>query len=408
MIPSKLVVMLLAAFALTAIARDARALPQFARKYKMDCSGCHDALAFPRLNDVGYKFRRAGFRMPENIGEDELQDFTLDNYFSAAAEAQNTTDVLRDGGTESLNTFSGGFSVFPLTGSFAKYFASESEIAFEGGEAPEVENAYARAVFGSQDLWLSARAGIVHPLEGLGASDRSLGPSSPLILSAAPNQNQDSLLTPTEPSRVGVDIGGQWKDTSLSIEVFNRARITREGGELAPVGVLPDSSSGKDLMVVANQILGSRSSVSAYWLHGNVALPADPDMFESGASADTFNSRYDRFAAFASAGTSTLLGLAGAQLGFDQALDALTQTKSRYSSIGGFVEGELGVSSHMACYLRMDYFDPSTDISANQIIRGTLGMLAWQPMISVAPELSLQRTAEVTEGRLALFARVIY
>ena len=32
----------------------------FGRKYKMDCSGCH-APAVPRLNAVGYRFRRVGF-----------------------------------------------------------------------------------------------------------------------------------------------------------------------------------------------------------------------------------------------------------------------------------------------------------------------------------------------------------
>ena len=283
-----------------------------------------------------------------------------------------------------------------------------SDLLVVPGENAELENAYARAVFGGEALWLSARAGIFHPLEGLGGSDRSLGPSSPLILSTPANRNQDTVLTVPEPSSIGIDLGVQWQNTSLSVEVFNRARIASEDGELAAIGVLPDTRSRKDLMVVANQILGTRSSLSAYWLHGNVGLPVDPELFETGASEETFNNRYDRIALFASGGTSTLLGLAGAQLGFDRARDEVSGETSRFTSVGGFAEGELGIDPHVVCYLRLDYFDPSTDVGDNQIVRGTLGLFAWQPMISVAPELSVQRIGETTEGALVVKARVTY
>ena len=392
-----------------ATSRTAAALPQFARKYKLDCSGCHDALAFPRLNEVGYKFRRAGFRMPENIGKDELAAFALDNYFSALVRVDNTTTVAGDGGdADWLNTFSGEVSLWALTGSFEKYFASEVELAVPGGEALELENAYARVVYGSEDLWLSARAGIFHSLEGLGGSDRSLGPSAPLIFEVPANDNQDTLLTVREPSRIGIDVGVQWQNTSLSVEVLNHARVESEDGELEAIGVLPDTQSGKDIMVVANQILGMRSGLSAYWLGGSVRLPVDPEMFAAGTSEATFSDHYDRFAAFASVGTSTVLGLAGAQLGFDQALDAVSGEKSRFTSVGGFVEGNLGITAHVVGYLRFDYFDPSTDVDDNQILRGTLGVLAWQPMISVVPELSVQRSGDTTEGALVVRARATY
>lgn len=389
--------------------RSAHALPQFARKYKMDCSGCHDALAFPRLNDVGYKFRRAGFRMPETIGQDELADYTIDNYFSASVQADNTTTVTsQTGSTDQLNTFSGGLSLYPLTGSFAKYFASQTELAVAPGEGIEVENAYMRAVYGDQDTWVSARAGIMHPLEGLGGDDRSIGATRPLIFEVAPFQNQDTLLTAPEPSRIGVDVGVQWEDTSVSFEVFNRVRAELEGGEIVPSALGPDTRSAKDYMVVANQILGTRSSASAYWMHGSVALPRDPQMFVAGTTEDTFDDRFDRFAAFVSGGSAKLLGLAGAQVGFDHALDPTTGSTSRFTSIGGFAEANFGISPHLVSYLRFDYFDPSDNASSDQILRGTLGVLAWDPIISIVPELSVQRTGDITEAGLLVHARVIY
>src|SRR6266540_7090048 len=43
-------------------------IPAWARKYNMNCSGCHYPAA-PRLNATGIKFRWAGYRMPDAIGE---------------------------------------------------------------------------------------------------------------------------------------------------------------------------------------------------------------------------------------------------------------------------------------------------------------------------------------------------
>jgi hypothetical protein len=387
----------------------AHALPQFARKYKLPCSGCHDALAFPRLNDVGYKFRRAGFRMPENIGQDELADYTLDNYFGAALRADNSTDVTRAAGsTDSLNTFAGELSLYALTGSFAKYFASETEVGLEPGEGVEVENAYVRAVYGGEQLWVTSRAGVFHAIEGFGGSDRPLGPSQPLVFEITANQNQDTLLSVPELDRIGVDVGVQWQSTSLSIEVVNRSRLEVAEGEVSLIGTMPDTRSGKDLIIFANQILGTRSGLSAYWAHGNVGLPVDPDMFAAGTSEDTFDDHYDKLAVFASGGTGTLLGLAGAQIGFDQARDPVSATKSRFTSIGGYVEGDLAITPYCVGYLRLDYVDPSTDASGNQIIGGALGALVYQSLVSIIPEFTVKRTTDETDGSLVVRARVIY
>lgn len=404
---------LLIASALVAIgvatAPTAHALPQFARKLKLDCSGCHDALAFPRLNAVGYKFRRAGFRMPENIGQDELVDFTTDNYFGARIRADNATSVTDvDGSTDWLNTFAGDLTLYPATGSFAKYFASEAEIGVEPGGVVELENAYGRVVYGDQDLWLSARFGVFHPLEGFGASDRSLGPSRPLIFEAAPSHDQDTFLLVTEPDRVGIDVGLQWRNTSLSVEVVNRARLEVEDGQLELVATTPDTRSGKDLVIVAHQILGTRSGLSAYWAHGIVALPVDPDLFVAGVNEDTFDDGYDKLGAFASLGDSTLLGLAGVQVGFDDALDRVTGTQSRFTSVGAFVEGNYGFTAHLVGYLRLDYFDPSTDRGDDRILGGALGVTAWRSFGSLVPELTLRRTDDVTAAALVVRATVLY
>jgi hypothetical protein len=58
--------------------RDAEAVSQWARKYKVDCTTCHTA--FPRLNQFGEKFMRAGFQWPDDepdgdtAGKDKVSD----------------------------------------------------------------------------------------------------------------------------------------------------------------------------------------------------------------------------------------------------------------------------------------------------------------------------------------------
>ncbi|HEX9129645.1 MAG TPA: hypothetical protein VF850_10815, partial [Gemmatimonadaceae bacterium] len=44
-----------------------RRIPAFARRLNVSCNYCHTTI--PRLNATGYKFRAAGFRMPEDIGK---------------------------------------------------------------------------------------------------------------------------------------------------------------------------------------------------------------------------------------------------------------------------------------------------------------------------------------------------
>ena len=47
----------------------AQAMPNFARRYDLPCVVCHTVI--PRLNETGFKFRAAGFRMPAEIGVEE-------------------------------------------------------------------------------------------------------------------------------------------------------------------------------------------------------------------------------------------------------------------------------------------------------------------------------------------------
>src|SRR5437016_8990465 len=47
----------------------------------------------PRLNETGYKFRAAGFRLLEEIGKSEDKKFELGDYFAARLQARYDTQV---------------------------------------------------------------------------------------------------------------------------------------------------------------------------------------------------------------------------------------------------------------------------------------------------------------------------
>src|SRR5207247_3829625 len=65
------------------------------------------------------------------------------------------------------------FTLYPLTGSWGKYFGSLSELSVSPEDFFEVENAYVRFVKGNEKTFFTARGGILHSWEGFGASDSS-------------------------------------------------------------------------------------------------------------------------------------------------------------------------------------------------------------------------------------------
>jgi len=70
---------------LIAAARPASAMPMFARKLGVPCATCHTTI--PRLNEVGFRFREAGFRLPDDIGKAE-KEFKLEENFSGRIQGR--------------------------------------------------------------------------------------------------------------------------------------------------------------------------------------------------------------------------------------------------------------------------------------------------------------------------------
>lgn len=411
-------VLLAFALLLVTVTRRAQAMPMFARKYKLNCDSCHAAPSLPRLTPLGYKFRRAGFRMPDQIGEEELADFDLGNYFSGrlrsdfAARWRSGAQEL-EGEDRNYSTFSmPDLTLYPLTGSFQKHWATLAEIGLAPDETPEIENAYVRGVWGAERFWFEARSGIFHPIEGFGASDRPLGVSYPLFQTQGAQRTQDTLFRMTGLDRVGAEAGLQWWNTSLTVQVVNGLKTVAREGEIAATGITPLTDNRKDLMVFVNQILGDRSGVSLYWAHGITRPPIDEAAFIAGTSEDTWSNLYDRLAGFGSFGVGPMTFLGGASLGFDQSRDPATGAKSRFRSGGAFVEVDGSLSSGATAFVRLDYFDPSFATSRNDQRAITVGGVLHGGWVYLTPELryvALRRDEGTAhETSLVVRASVIY
>src|SRR6058998_3632160 len=135
------------------IAVPANAMPNFARKYGVPCGTCHTTI--PRLNETGYKFRAAGFRLLEEIGKSEDKKFELGDYFAARLQARYDTQVTNQpngaavanvinnvpGPRTTTNALSfQEFTLYPLTGSWGKYFGSLAELSTSPEDVFEIES----------------------------------------------------------------------------------------------------------------------------------------------------------------------------------------------------------------------------------------------------------------------------
>src|SRR6266511_3536409 len=158
-------------------ARKHTLIPAWARKYNMNCSGCHYP-APPRLNATGIKFRWAGYRMPEEIGE-KADVEKVQNYFAAGAEMGYEYEK-----TSGQPTTTDGFTVPAVTlfyaGPVGTKYSAFAEL--EHGPEGEIERiVHVSTLWGREAGYGGLRVGLMHNLSewGVAGFDRPVGISAP-------------------------------------------------------------------------------------------------------------------------------------------------------------------------------------------------------------------------------------
>lgn len=172
----------------------AAAIPPWARRYNMTCSGCHSP-AVPRLNATGLQFKWAGYRMPDEIGERADMRKIL-NYLGQRTRVEYA--YAKTSGASATNDVTMPIASVFLAGPLARNFGAYLELGRESGGATEyaVEGT---ATWGRETAYGGVRAGAGHLIYGgaLAGLDRPTGISAPLPI--------DEGLTTAVPFRFSGD-----------------------------------------------------------------------------------------------------------------------------------------------------------------------------------------------------------
>lgn len=346
---------------------NASAMPQFARRTGMSCSGCHTTV--PELNQMGFNYRRAGFRLPDEIGKDVKVAGLKDLYAARIREEFKVTGAATQGDAANTKVAPTNafvfheFTFYPITGAFGKYWAAESELTIgSSGAGVDLENAYIRGTFPVMaDAFVSARAGIFHPFEGYGGSDRTVSNIRPLIYSTVVGPFA-ALGTKVGQDQEGVEVGAAYKDTTLNLAILNGYS---SGNNAANKG---DLDNNRDFRLFFNQMLGENAAVSAMYLNGKTPYGY------AGAGTDWTNN-YQKGAIYAN---YKVLGdklniLGGYIINKDHSMVAATHDGTdAFNSHGWYALAESKLHEHFTGVARYETFDPNTRVARNRVSAWTL------------------------------------
>ncbi|HEU4391057.1 MAG TPA: hypothetical protein VFV34_24840, partial [Blastocatellia bacterium] len=266
-------------------------LPMFARRYGVACSTCHTSP--PRLNETGYKFRAAGFRMPEELGTKSDRPFKATDYMGF--RLQPRYDVHRTSvGSEShtfqkANLFAA--EAYIWYGPVSKYFSSNFKVTVFPVETNETElneriEGNLRFNYGTADKFIDIRAGVPHPMEGFAGSEYyTIANTRPLIQEqGTANFNQDTFFAPINYHQAGVTMAYHHKRSTFRgvISSGMREDIDDEDHRIEGFGrkepfthsISGSDKAGPDFQLFFNQILHpDGGGVSVYYYHGQSFLP---------------------------------------------------------------------------------------------------------------------------------------
>jgi len=348
-------------------------MPMFARKYGVPCSNCHTTA--PRLNETGYRFRAAGFRMPAEIGRKSEEKFDIYNYISTRVQFRSSVSQSKVGPLKTTNhqTVLQALELYPFTGAWGKYFSSDIKITFSDDPAVAIENLYGKVNWGNERRFFSGRIGFFHPYDGYGAADSPATISRPLFQTTPANFNQSTFFQTWGFDEGGAEIGFDSGHTSIRAAVLSGLVINKEGDRFsATAGALAKPSAGPtygapDFQIFANHVLNAEGGgVSFHYYHGNLALPI-------AGTSGFFRNDFDRAAVYGSYPVAKRLHLfAGYQHGRDHASDHTT-----FSSDGTFAEANVPIKVMTSAGVRYDWFDPARQKTGNEISGITAYLNAW-------------------------------
>lgn len=339
------------------------AIPAWSRKYSTKCNMCHQPNV-PRLNVVGHTFRKLGFRLEDEVGENP--DYKeIGEYISIRGRLRYEYE--NPDNTESSNEFNFHdvtlFYAGPVTKNLTGFFELEVE---DEDETKAV--AYISWLMGTADRYLNIRAGQFHTITRVGWAgfDRPSGISSSNVfgkLTSTPvpfkiSEDQQGL-------ELALGITG---DIRLIGQVLNGVNFEGEGSWTS------DDDKDKDFLLAYEHILDERGS--GFTLYGYRGVwhqnpeakdENDTDIFPNPNYVNDDENEFEfyRYGATASAlfdifkqGYSEVLG--GAILSRDNVPSDHPTAKNDIDGQAYFVEIEQYFTD-ASVFARADLINPDTD-----------------------------------------------
>lgn len=344
-----------AAAALALAPQPAGALPSWARKYNMNCSGCHYPTV-PRLNATGLAFKWAGYRMPGDIGKN-AEVKKIEEYLAARGIVRYvyTKTEKQAADTNSLTLPSA--SLF-AAGSIGTNYGAFVEFAREPDATIDLI-AQIVGVWGKENAFGGVRVGQGHTIVGgaVAGFDRTTGILAPLAL--------DGPTTPGIPFRLAGDVAGV--EGFYVFGGMNRTSVQYVNG-LAATGAASTTSHD---WVVTNQLMldDVGAALAAVGYFGSVT---GLDSLQAG-----LKSRYYRIGLSANKFVGPFEGQAGYVYSNNSRLPTgptSSFTSAKISGTGYWLYGGYTVKpSYWTVYGRYEFLDPNRTLSNDALRRIVVG-----------------------------------
>ena len=341
-----------------AAAAHARVIPPWARKYNMNCSGCHYPTV-PRLNARGLRFKWAGYRMPDEIGE-AMEVKKIEEYLGAIGIVQYAYSKT-DKQPAEVNSLTVPSASLFAAGPLGKNFGGFLEFEREAEGTIDLVGQFV-GVWGKENGFGGVRAGQGHMIVGgaIAGFDRPIGVLTPLPL-AIPT-------TAGSPFRFAGDVAGL--EGFYVFGLRDRASVQLVNGLTpAPDGMEAEPSTRQDWAVTNQFMWDDRGGgLTAVGYFGTIA-GLDT------AQADV-RSRYTRLGISANKYFGPVEALVGYTASRDTRLPLGTTspfTTDRLSGNGYWLSGTYTAKSYLSVYGRYEVLDTDSDTSDDALRRIVLG-----------------------------------
>jgi len=354
-----LVTVLGAVVGLTVAATPANAIPAFARRYHVRCFMCHTV--FPRLNKLGYEFKRLGYRMPPGWNGKKAptpirmiashEPFKLANEVALflRTDVQYVKDNAPDGtstSTSSIDLAEGALlwgGAIPDTN--FSYFGEY--VFYEDGES-ELERAKIDYTGGNVEHSYFIGIGKTHVQEGYMASDgHGLTDADSPLMWGAPSPNNFSF----DQNPGLVEGGYTYMSPKYKTVIGLTLKVTNGVNEEGEGIVSGSDRKHKDVWFDADFLVGNQFAFSANYYQGKkeqIQNEGAPDEF----MYEPETTRYGLYAHYLFARQLDLL--VGFQHTSEDWQQAVTSPVGSFDSNGYFVEVDKYIKQGLVAWARYD------------------------------------------------------